>query len=221
MRTVLVFVLLLGCLAACDNATPTPPATAGGAGLVATPTTPAESPDAPASGSVVVDPAVDRIQAGNKLPVSIPASAGVEVEGGAWVGGSAEFSIAESKTGVSTLKAEPGMVWVHVLIEPSNKKSMLGKSVATAERVLQPVLHDDAAGTHFPLGYIYTDAGSCKVMLDLDAGVRALSQAPMLMQERSDQRLWLLFRVPSGSKISKLLLGRKTAAEWQPAVAVR
>ncbi|HYF14296.1 MAG TPA: hypothetical protein VD971_04400 [Phycisphaerales bacterium] len=202
-------------LAACDNSSSQPAAG----------TAPAAAPTTGVSVAVqqpgpLVEPA-DRVRVGPKLPIAIPPSVNAETPGNKLLRGAGEWGPGNA-SGVTELAPVEGKEWVLVEVEPSNKKSLLGKSVATAERVLPPmILTEGENGQRTEaLGFLYEDAGLRKVQLDPDAPLRGLSQAPMLLASRSDQRLWLIFSVPKGTAVQSFWLGPKKMAEWQPAVKV-
>lgn len=164
----------------------------------------------------------DRIRFGSTLPFPVPSQPGLEVEGGALVSGQAKFSRSEQSGGtISRLFESDGEVWVMVEVDPANKKSLLGRSVALAERVVPPYLIvEGAEGQVGALGIVYEDAQQRMVVLEPQLGMRGISVVPELMTGRTDQKLWLLFRAPKGGVIRSLWFGRKKKAEWEPGVRI-
>jgi hypothetical protein len=165
----------------------------------------------------------DRIRFGSTLPFPIPGLPGLETEGGALVAGEATFPNGEGGGGgsITRLADADGNVWVMVEIEPSNKKSLLGRSIATAERVVPPYLIVEGAdGQVGALGFVYQDGQRRVVLVEPQLGLRGISQAPELIASRQDQKMWLLFRAPKGGVIRSLWFGRKKKVEWEPGVKI-
>jgi hypothetical protein len=106
-------------------------------------------------------------------------------------------------------------------MQPSNKKSILGKSVARALEVVQPLILSADGQYSEPVGLIYQDMSQRIVQIDPDSFVRGLSQAPRLEESRNDQTLWLVFLLPRGSEINSFWLGKKKMVEWAPNVPVK
>ncbi len=169
--------------------------------------------------SVVTNPRDDRVRLGGVLPFGIPAG-GVETEGGKLL--SANITLQAGDTGpLEALASQDGKAWVMIEMEPSNKRSLLGKSVTRALEVVQPVLQDSQGQFHEPCGLIYRDMGTKIINVDPMNIVRGLAQAPRLEESRSDQALWLVFLVPPGTEIQAFYLGKKKMVEWVPVVPVK
>lgn len=208
----------------------TPAPAAGGA---APAPAPANTPPAPPVGTLPPPPPpltlttnqeLDRIRIGPRLPFAIPNLGQIDATNNALQSGKGTFAASDAGT-IETLASDGAGVWVWVVVEPSNKRSLLGRSVATAERVVPPMLvvegGENAGNPQVQaVGLFYMDARQRAFVLEPQLGIRGLSQAPELVASRQDQKLWMLFRVPRGGVIKSLFLGRKKVAEWEPAVRV-
>ncbi|MFO0832964.1 MAG: hypothetical protein U0637_14125 [Phycisphaerales bacterium] len=170
--------------------------------------------------SVVTNPQDDRVRVGAKLPFAIPMGGAVETEAGKLLSANITLGSGESGT-LEDLAPQDGKVWVMIEMEPSNKKSLLGKSVARAMEVVQPLMQDSQGQYYEPCGLIYKDMGQKVINLDPMNVIRGLSQAPRLEESRSDQALWLVFLVPPGTEVQAFYLGKKKMVEWVPGVAVK
>jgi hypothetical protein len=170
---------------------------------------------------VIATPEDDRITFGNRLPFAVPSIAGdLEQDGGGLIRGNVKYQRSTAGgSSIEFLANEDGMVWALLKVDPSNKKSLLGRSVATAQRVLPPQLLLGDSGFVYAQGLAYEDSTQRVVILDPDIPIRGISQAPELIPTRTDQRLYLLFKVPKGATINSFWLGaRSKIVEWQPPV---
>jgi hypothetical protein len=169
----------------------------------------------------IASPTDDRIVFGNRLPFPIPSIAGeLEQDGGGLVRGNVKYPRATAGgSNFEFLANEDGMVWAVLKVDPSNKKSLLGRSVATAQRVLPPQLLLGDSGFVYAQGLVYEDSNQRLFILDPDIPIRGISLAPEMIPTRTDQRLYLLFKVPKGATINSFWLGaRSKIVEWQPPV---
>ncbi len=158
----------------------------------------------------------------NKLPFAISAkhSADLEVQGAALVRGKVEMPKGESGN-IDRLANTDNQSWVIMPMQANHKRSLLGQSVATAQRVLIPTLAVDGAGFIEPVGFAYEDATKRIVQLEPDFGLRGISQTPELFAARDDQQLWLIYRVPSGSYITQMVMGKQVVTVWSPPLQVK
>ena len=185
----------------------------------AQPPTDAERAAASNALSVVTNPQDDRVRIGGRLPFGVPAGS-AETEAGKLA--SANFTASASDKGtLEELAPQDGKVWVMIQMEPSNKKSILGKSITRALEVVQPVLQDSQGQFYEPCGLLYQDMNSKIVIIDPINIVRGLSQAPRLEESRTDQSLWLVFLMPPGTEVRSFWLGKKMMVEWVPVVPVK
>lgn len=174
--------------------------------------------------SIAVDTSVDVVRFGPTLPFGVNTAMGGDVEtaGTTFVRGKVDMVTPEAGGNmIEKLADVDNETWVMLPIQPNNKRSLLGKSVATAQRVLIPLLNVDGVGQVQPLGFAYMDASRRVLQVEPDSGLRALSQTPELLGNRTDQKLWLLYRVPKGSFITGLYLGKRQVATWEPPLAVK
>ena len=158
----------------------------------------------------------------NKLPFAISAkhSADLEVQGAALVRGKVEMPKGESGN-IDRLANTDNQSWVIMPMQANHKRSLLGQSVATAQRVLIPTLAVDGAGFIEPVGFAYEDATKRIVQLEPDFGLRGISQTPELFAARDDQQLWLIYRVPSGSYLTQMVMGKQVVTVWSPPLQVK
>lgn len=159
---------------------------------------------------------------GGKLPfrVSSQHSADLEVEGASIVRGKVEMPASESGS-IDRLAPADGQSWVIMPMQANHKRSLLGQSIATAQRVLIPTLFVDGVGYTEPVGFAYQDATRRVVQLEPDFGLRGMSQTPELLANRDDQQLWLIYRVPTGSYITQMVLGKQVVTVWSPPLQVK
>jgi hypothetical protein len=146
-----------------------------------------------------------------------------DIDGGGVVGGQHQWArpqAGQAESGVMML-AEPDSAdaWVRVKIDASIRKSLLGRSVDAAERVVPPILLVDGQQIG-AVGFFYEDASQRAYMVETLAGMRGLAQAPQLVAARNDQTMWLLFRVPKGGYIRSLHYGKRKIVEWEQPVLV-
>ena len=99
--------------------------------------------------------------------------------------------------------------------------SVLGRSVETAESILQPLLADEAGNLYEPLGYVYSDGRTVDIRFKPGEPLRALSQIPALSTSKQNQSLYLIFRPTKGVRITRFLLGSKEIATFPGGIEVR
>lgn len=202
----------------------TPPA-AGGQGL--------DSSDAETLGNGTAwRQAPQGIQFSNLLPFTIQLgeNGGLEVnedQNNLITYGAATFSdeqtkriITERKLRVNQLATTPDTVTVQVEVTLGQKFSLLGKAAATVDQVLPPVLRDDGGQMYQPIGYVYKDAQKAVVRFKPGEPITGLAQLQqegvMISRSRSDQKLWLIFRVNKGVSIRNFSLGSKVIVDLNP-----
>jgi len=105
---------------------------------------------------------------------------------------------------------------VQVDVSANTRTSLLGRSVATAEQVLPPVLVDTNGDRYQPVGYYYQDESKVEVSFEPGQPIQALSQLPSLSRSRPAQRLTLIFRVSFGRSIQYFALGNKVVVRFDP-----
>ena len=189
--------------------------------------TPTAQPPAPAPvqsaqiTSVQVDNAVQPIW-GGKLPFRVASqhSADLEVEGSAIVRGKVESPSSDAGN-IDRLAPIDNHAWVIMPMQTSHKRSLLGQSVATAQRTLIPTLFVDGVGYTEPVGFAYQDAAKRILQVEPDFGLRGMSQTPQLTANRDDQQLWLIYRVPTGTYITQMVLGKQVITVWSPPLQVK
>ncbi|GDX99148.1 hypothetical protein LBMAG48_15520 [Phycisphaerae bacterium] len=218
----IVCLLIAGIFLSAPSGQTTP--VGGGGGTQQTQTTPPEQQQLATLTSIAVDTAIDVVRFGPTLPFGVNASMGADIEtaGATIVRGKVEMAAPDGGAAlIEKLADVDNQTWVMLPIQPNHKRSLLGRSVATAQRVLIPLLNVDGVGQVQPLGFAYLDGSRRVLMVEPEFGLRALSQTPELFESRTDQKLWLLYRVPSGSYITGLFLGKRQVAEWVPPLAVK
>lgn len=221
---IIVAVIIAGAIASMGKGNASVGTTGGG---TATTTTTQQSTTVPEGAARLVvtitptDPGGNRLTFGEKLPWPIPSEGSVDIEGGTLQGGQQTWNKEGRSASGATMLFEPDQedVWVRVEIAASTRKSLLGKSVDSAEQVVPPYILVDGKQCG-ALGFLYDDASKRAFMLEPMLGMRGLAQAPRLQQERSDQSMWLIFRAPKGGYIKSLWYGRKKVLEWDPPVVV-
>jgi len=117
---------------------------------------------------------------------------------------------------VQNFITSPDTVMVQVDVSANTRTSLLGRSVATAEQVLPPVLVDTNGDRYQPVGYYYQDESKVEVSFEPGQPIQALSQLPSLSRSRPAQRLTLIFRVSFGRSIQYFALGNKVVVRFDP-----
>jgi hypothetical protein len=110
---------------------------------------------------------------------------------------------------------------IRVELARGSKQSLLGRSVETAESILQPLLADSQGNLYEPIGYIYSDGRVVDIRFTPGDPLRALSQIPALSTAKPNQTLYLIYRPTKGVRISRFLLGSKEIANFPGGVEVR
>lgn len=168
------------------------------------------------------DPNGNRLTFGPKLPFGIPAMGSADIDGGRVAGGQHRWDRTnpQNEAGVQMLiEPDTAATWVRVEIDAPTRRSLLGRTVDMAERLVPPILmvDSDQIGA---AGFVYEDSSERAFALETVVGLRGLEQAPKLNASRSDQKMWLLFRVPKGGHIRSLHYGRRKILEWEQPVLV-
>jgi len=109
---------------------------------------------------------------------------------------------------------------VRVELARGQKQSLLGRSVETAESILQPLLADANGNLYEPIGYVYSDGRTVDIRFKPGEPLRALSQIPALSTAKQNQTLYLIFRPTKGARITRFLLGSKEIAQFPGGVLV-
>lgn len=168
------------------------------------------------------DPNGNRLTFGPKLPFPIPAMGTADIDGGRVAGGQHQWDRTnpQNEAGVQMLiEPDTAATWVRVEIDAPTRRSLLGRTVDMAERLVPPILMVDGEQIG-AAGFVYEDSGERAFALETVVGLRGLEQAPKLNASRNDQRMWLLFRVPKGGHIRSLHYGRRKIVEWEQPVLV-
>lgn len=110
--------------------------------------------------------------------------------------------------------SDANIVWLNV--SASSRTSLLGKSLDVAEQVLPPLLVDTLGTQYQPVGYMYQDETTFKLVYDPGQPIQAMSQLPSLSRSRPAQTLWLIFRVSSGRDVKTFNRGSKVVNEFDP-----
>ena len=117
------------------------------------------------------------------------------------------------------IEPDTAATWVRVEIDAPTRRSLLGRTVDMAERLVPPMLMADSEQIG-AAGFVYEDSSERAFALETVVGLRGLEQAPKLSATRSDQKMWLLFRVTKGAQIRSLHYGRRKILEWEQPVLV-
>jgi len=114
-----------------------------------------------------------------------------------------------------------------IQIEVSQDKpgSLLGRSVAAAERVLPPVVVDTNGTQYRAIGWVYQDRdGGAYVRYTPDRPIRGLSELQSrgvsLTRSRPDQKLVLLFEVTENVEIESFGIGGKEVIRFETPIEV-
>jgi hypothetical protein len=110
---------------------------------------------------------------------------------------------------------------IRVELARGSKQSLLGRSVETAESILQPLLADSQGNLYEPIGYVYSDGSVVTIRFTPGDPLRDLSQIPALSTAKQNQTLYLIYRPTKGVRITRFLLGSKEIASFPGGVEVR
>ncbi|CAG0989462.1 hypothetical protein PHYC_02206 [Phycisphaerales bacterium] len=83
-----------------------------------------------------------------------------------------------------------------------------------------PSLVDTQNERYLPVGYAYLDASWAEVRYEPGDVVTKISQLPSTTRSRTDQRLWLIYRVSFGRSVRYLASGNKAVYEFNPPFAL-
>lgn len=109
-------------------------------------------------------------------------------------------------------------VMVQVEVSKGTRTSLLGRSFDAAEALLPPVLVDTQGEMYQPVGYIYVDESSYKMVFDPGKPIRAMTEMPTLSSSRPAQRLILIFQVSLGRQIKSFNKGQKEITKFEPPI---
>jgi hypothetical protein len=222
----LLLVIVAGSLMSGSGGGATPATNTGTAPPVAQ--TPAESSKPPEGEARLVvsilanDPSGNRLTFGPKLPFAIPSMGTVDIDGGRVAGGQHRWDRTDPQNGAGVqmlIEPDTAATWVRVEIDAPTRRSLLGRTVDMAERLVPPMLMADAEQIG-AAGFVYEDSSERAFALETVVGLRGLEQAPKLSATRNDQKMWLLFRVTKGAQIRSLHYGRRKILEWEQPVLV-
>ena len=106
------------------------------------------------------------------------------------------------------------VVMIKIQMSLRGARSLIGRSLETAQRVLPPLLVDNAGQTYEAVGFVYTEGDITRVRYTPGRTVRALSELPALSRTKTDQSLWLLFTPTKGATITSFNLGNRELASF-------
>ncbi|MEO0482051.1 MAG: CvpA family protein [Planctomycetota bacterium] len=107
---------------------------------------------------------------------------------------------------------------VQLDVGPDSRTSLLGRAVATAERLGAPALIDTNGQRYDALGFIYEDQELYHIRFTPGAPLRALSETPTLSRTRSDQKMQFIFRPSYGVQIASFVIGSRVVTEFDPPI---
>ncbi|MDX2132343.1 MAG: hypothetical protein SFY69_09850 [Planctomycetota bacterium] len=96
--------------------------------------------------------------------------------------------------------------------------SPASKYRGAAEGTAAPTLVDTAGERYMPVGWAYLDAEWADVRYEPGEPVSAMAQVPATSRSRTDQRLWLIYRVTFGRSVRFVAQGDKALFEFNPPV---
>ncbi len=131
------------------------------------------------------------------------------------------FRGVDRKLQVSAFASTKDTGIIQVELARGQKQSLLGRSVETAESILQPLIADSDGNLYEPLGYVYSDGRTVEIRFTPGEPLRALSQIPALSTAKQNQTLFLIYRPTKGVRITRFLLGSKEIASFPGGVEVR
>lgn len=112
----------------------------------------------------------------------------------------------------------PDTIVVQLDVGADTRTSLLGRVVASAERLGAPALIDSNGQRYDALGYVYEDREILHVRYTPGNPIRALRETPQLARTRRDQRLELVFRPTRGVEIARFVVGNRVVTEFNPPI---
>ena len=144
------------------------------------------------------------------------------------IDGTAQFTMeqlnmrgVDRKLQVEAFATTPDTGIIQVELARGQKQSLLGRSVETAESILQPLLADAQGNLYEPIGYLYSDGRIVDIRFKPGEPLRALSQIPALSTAKQNQSLYLIYRPTKGVRITRFLLGSTEVANFPGGIEVR
>lgn len=127
----------------------------------------------------------------------------------------------DRKLQVESFASTPDTGIIQIEMATNSKMSLLGRSMETAESILQPVIADSQGNLYEPVGFVYSDGRVVQIRFTPGQPLRALSQIPALSSAKQNQTLFLIYRPTKGARITRFLLGSKEVATFGGGVEVR
>jgi hypothetical protein len=99
------------------------------------------------------------------------------------------------------------VVQVRVDFQNNNPLALPSPNINESDPTQIPLLIDDRGAQFTAVGYIYADATLGEISLEPGSPIETIDQLPSLSRSRSDQELYLVFRVTGGSTIREVSYG--------------
>jgi len=119
----------------------------------------------------------------------------------------------DRKLVVDKIKAPRDTAIVSVEVAANGRKSIFGRSMDTAERVVPPVLVDTNGTRYQAIGYVLKEGEKATISINPAQPIRALSAIPSLSSTKS-QSLTLIFTPDVGVTITGFLLGNREVVNF-------
>lgn len=147
------------------------------------------------------------------------------------IGGEAKLTTEQLKTRglskelrVNSFGVRKGTNLIQIEVSQDKPGSLLGRSVATAESVLPPVVVDTNGTQYQAIGWVYQDRDGTYIRYTPDRPIRGLSELQSkgvsLTRSRPDQKLVLLFEVTENVDIETFGIGGKEVIRFETPINV-
>lgn len=116
---------------------------------------------------------------------------------------------------VEDIQVTPDIVIVFVDVSRTQDAKTCSRAIE-APFTEAPSLVDTQNDRYLPAGYAYLDASWAEVKYEPGEVITKLSELPSTTRSRTDQRLWLIYRVSYGRTVKYLANGNKAVYEFNP-----
>ena len=114
----------------------------------------------------------------------------------------------------------PGEGTSIVLVDVTPGKDFAITAEPSADAKGAPALMDDLGQKHTCVGYVYRDEQLISIYFKPGDPITDKSKIRSMSRSRTDQKLWLVFRVPNGVKITRYVIGATGVKDFTTPMAI-